>query len=69
MTSSRRNFIKQLSVSSVALAAGSLSACAAREQAHEQEQLTNPENQTKFFQKYLSDVYSMDDEARDHREW
>ena len=34
-----------------------------------QEQLTNPENQTKFFQKYLSDVYSMDDEARDHREW
>ena len=42
MTSSRRNFIKQLSVSSAALAAGSLSACTAREQAHEQEQLTNP---------------------------
>ena len=41
MTNSRRNFIKQLSVSSAALAAGSLSACASQEEAAEQAVVSN----------------------------
>ena len=42
MTNSRRNFIKQVSVGSAALATASLSACASREESEEREIITNP---------------------------